>query len=412
MLVSSICFIAVFIMLSGCLMIYNSAENGIENELSSAAHTVMNLYEYKFKGNYSTSGSELYKGDVKLTESDFTEICGLIGCSEDLDFTIFINETRLFTSVKNSDGTNAVGTHAAENVTENVIGNSSEYYYRRVSVNETQYLGFYIPIFDQNSNTIGMIFAGKPLDSARSQTMAAMLVFIIVSAVILTITLIICTVFLDKIVAGLTDIRNYISRIANGDFTAVISDTTVERTDEIGEIGSNARLLCSNLRDMVERDPLTTLLNRRSCRSKLDELTCRRIPYTAVMSDLDFFKKINDSYGHATGDMVLKAVSSILKDAAQAHAGYAARWGGEEFLMVFPYYSVDESYTILYDILERIRNHSFTLNDKTFSITMTMGMTEHIPTETVDETINRADNNLYQGKLNGRNCIVHNNKSS
>ena len=125
-------------------------------------------------------------------------------------------------------------------------------------------------------------------------------------------------------------------KVANGDFGADLSLDILSRTDEVGDIACSANALRYSLRDLVERDPLTSLLNRRSCRKAIDRLLAQNKGYTVAMADIDYFKKINDGYGHACGDMVLKELSALIRERSEKQKGFASRWGGEEFLIILP----------------------------------------------------------------------------
>lgn len=395
-----IIFVTVFVLSAlitavGSKMIYDLTENDINKEVQNAARTLKSLYE-------SDYGSSNF---MELSADNFAEIINIIKCSNDIDFTLFQGDTRIFTSVRNNDGSLAVGTKAAEEVVENVLEGGQEYFYHRVMVNGEYYVGYYIPRADSSGEIVGMYFAGKPLESATANVVEAIQLFIVISAAILVVSVTFCIFYLRRIIIGMRDIKEYITKVANGDFSASISSKTVNRGDEIGDIGRHAEKLCDNLRDMIERDPLTMLYNRRSCRARLKELETERISYSIVMCDIDFFKKINDNYGHACGDAVLKKVAEILEQGVYKNNGFAARWGGEEFLLVYPEKSIDEVKVYLEMLADRLRNEEYTSGCITFRVTMTFGAVCREADEYFDDTINRADELLYKGKANGRNRI-------
>ncbi|MGN1102196.1 MAG: GGDEF domain-containing protein, partial [Huintestinicola sp.] len=155
-----------------------------------------------------------------------------------------------------------------------------------------------------------------------------------------------------------------------------------------------------------ERDPLTTLLNRRSCRKSIDKLLEQHKSYTAAMADIDHFKNINDSYGHACGDMVLKELSAMLKEETEKNKGFASRWGGEEFLIILPECGMQKAEAFLEGILIKIREFEYTWEGKRIPVTITIGAAEMAAGETPDDTINRADHLLYNGKESGRDRLV------
>jgi len=164
-----------------------------------------------------------------------------------------------------------------------------------------------------------------------------------------------------------------------------------------------------SLKSFVERDALTGLLNRRYGNmafvdvSKNAENTGET--YSVCLCDIDFFKKVNDTYGHDAGDLVLKAVANVISN-HMVGKGYSVRWGGEEFLMILPNCSIKEAEGFFEALLDEIRNHEFMWNDTRVPVTMTAGAVESKKDEAPDETINRADRLLYDGKKTGRNRLV------
>lgn len=398
----TVCCLCVVITAVGAKMIYSYTESGLKSEVQAAARTLKRLYDKDFV--ISTGNADIINihTNQNMTINDFNEITSLIGCSSDIDFTLFRNDTRFFTSVKNADGSAAVGTKADSDVTLNVLGNGNEYFNRKVMVNGQYYVGCYIPVTSFDGDTVGMCFAGKPLDAASKNAVTAVSAFIALSLAVLVISLVVCIIYLRAIISGMGDIKQFITGIANGDFSVKMKAETLRRSDEIGDIGQHALKLRENLRDMVERDPLTMLLNRRSCRNKISSLEESSTGYAVVMGDIDYFKKINDYYGHAAGDEVLKMVSALLSEVSRSNDGWVSRWGGEEFLAVFPQKNKDQVIEILKQLIEKVHDTKCSCGDNTISVTMTFGASVHCEGETMDDTIKKADDLLYKGKQNGR----------
>ncbi|MCF0130253.1 MAG: GGDEF domain-containing protein, partial [Pseudobutyrivibrio sp.] len=125
--------------------------------------------------------------------------------------------------------------------------------------------------------------------------------------------------------------------------------------------------------------------------------------------DIDFFKKVNDTYGHEAGDDVLKAVTRIINDAVKTR-GFVARWGGEEFLVVFENTDLETATKLLNKLLEKLRAEEIKSNtDKgiqTIKITMSFGVTPGGYEESNDSMLKRADGLLYQAKETGRNQVI------
>jgi len=164
------------------------------------------------------------------------------------------------------------------------------------------------------------------------------------------------------------------------------------------------------LRFLATRDPLTGCLNRRAAFERfeglLQEAQENNSPLTCIMVDIDFFKKINDRYGHAAGDKVIKYVSRVLRESSRVE-DLVARYGGEEFCLVLPglNFKAAEAFA------ERIRvrtNENF--NEKFASsrdLTISLGVADYRhDNESAMDMINRADEALYVSKDSGRNRVT------
>lgn len=391
---------------AGSMIIYISTDNEIKKEIKTAAMTLYNVYDMIYEGSYSVQDDLLCKGERVLTDSDFSEITHAIGSDSNIDFTVFLGDTRLMTSVRNADGSAAIGTKAAEEVVENVLEAGGDFFNSGVSVNGTRYMAYYIPIKNSAGQTIGMVFAGKPSDLASANVISMINIFMVISLVVLLIAVLVCAAFSNGMVKALLNIKKFMTGISSGDFTDTLDSVSLARTDEVGDIARSAVKLSEDLRSMVERDPLTMLLNRRACRIKMDKMLENGTVFTVIMGDIDFFKKINDTYGHSCGDDVLIGISLILKETASSNGGFVARWGGEEFVMALPDISVSDTETVLTALMDRIREFSVQSGSKTVNVTMTFGVTRCEPNGNIERSINRADELLYSGKQSGRNKVV------
>ena len=182
----------------------------------------------------------------------------------------------------------------------------------------------------------------------------------------------------------------------------------LKREDELTELGRSALSMQHSLRNLVERDTLTELYNRRSgghhLAASADRARSQNTPFTLVIGDIDLFKKVNDTYGHQCGDMVLKNISHILQKHIQDR-GYAIRWGGEEFLLVYENCALEEAHKSLNALLEEVRSTNFTFDGNQLHVTMTFGMVCD-PSRDLKDLLKEADDRLYYGKNHGRNQIV------
>lgn len=162
------------------------------------------------------------------------------------------------------------------------------------------------------------------------------------------------------------------------------------------------------LKQIASTDPLTKLWNRyRLLEHVKDYLANSSGAFCSVcLCDIDFFKKINDTYGHEAGDKVLEKLAEVFKEAMNAD-GAVARWGGEEFLLFWEGHNGDEAHIKLSDIRYAIKKMVIPYDDKEISITMTFGLVEYDRELNIDENIKIADERLYIGKQQGRDQIVY-----
>ena len=161
------------------------------------------------------------------------------------------------------------------------------------------------------------------------------------------------------------------------------------------------------IKNLASIDPLTKLINRRAMMEKLNELvnSPERNYFCIAIGDIDFFKKVNDTYGHEAGDAVLVMVADILSKFMEGK-GYVARWGGEEFLFVFFSGNGDEVVLELESIRRLIEKTPCRIENREIEVHMTFGLEEFNALKPLDTTISKADEKLYVGKTTGRNKII------
>ncbi len=156
-------------------------------------------------------------------------------------------------------------------------------------------------------------------------------------------------------------------------------------------------------------DALTNLNNRRQFETRLKQeiaITKRQNnPLCAMMIDIDFFKKVNDTYGHASGDEVLKTVASVIK-AQLRESDIPARYGGEEFAVLLPYTHIDEAKIVGERLRKAVEETTVSLDNLNINVTISMGLAEFRQDESGEELFAQADKALYKAKESGRNRVV------
>ena len=161
-------------------------------------------------------------------------------------------------------------------------------------------------------------------------------------------------------------------------------------------------------RDDATKDMLTGLGNRRAIEDRLARLASTGGPRLIAICDIDHFKSINDRYGHAVGDRVLKVVADALAEACAPHM--VGRWGGEEFLVIMPAIELDEGRAILDAAREQVSARHFKLretDEPIGSVTFSAGLSHAVGDNSENgAAIMRADAFLYRAKAEGRNRTI------
>ena len=161
-------------------------------------------------------------------------------------------------------------------------------------------------------------------------------------------------------------------------------------------------------------DALTGINNRHQFEIRLRQEVAasirQNIPLCAIMIDIDFFKSVNDTYGHQAGDAVLKEVSNTIKNSLR-ESDIPSRYGGEEFAILLPFTKLEEAYSVAQRLRASVEqaeiNISDVCEDKDFiKVTISVGVSEFNKDITGEELFRRADKALYDAKTHGRNKVV------
>lgn len=151
-------------------------------------------------------------------------------------------------------------------------------------------------------------------------------------------------------------------------------------------------------------DPLTGLYNRGYLMAEIEKRMQKdNASFIAVMMDVDDFKKINDTYGHTFGDNVLTTFANLIEQEVGTD-GFAARFGGEEFMIIFDHDNQTIALQTLHNLSSQLKNHY--QKELQLSVTFSGGLELYSSRKKIDELITNADNKLYQAKRNGKNQIV------
>ena len=164
------------------------------------------------------------------------------------------------------------------------------------------------------------------------------------------------------------------------------------------------------LDELARTDPLTGLANRRESTTILEYESARSLRasdgFAVALIDIDYFKSINDEYGHDAGDLVLADLAQLLRSSLRAQDS-VARWGGEEFLLILPQTRGEGAAVVSEKVRSAVENHSFALSSGEIHVTATVGVAIYDAASGIEAAVRAADESLYQGKQRGRNCVCH-----
>jgi diguanylate cyclase (GGDEF)-like protein len=175
----------------------------------------------------------------------------------------------------------------------------------------------------------------------------------------------------------------------------------IKRNVELQDMQKRLQMLASH-------DELTGLFNRRyvleRIEEKLPQIKRHQLNFCIMIMDVDHFKNVNDEYGHAAGDDVLRTTAEILTRELRQD-DIVARYGGEEFLMLLPMTELSSAEMLVERLRSTIEKQSYIFEGIRISVTASFGITQYALNDTADKMIDRADKALYQAKLAGRNCV-------
>ena len=388
-------------------IIYDSLRDEIRESLRTTTYLSYKIYNQIYPGDFVEDGEHVTKGGN--ASGPDTEVIDDIKMHTGVDVTLFYGDIRWLTTVKYADGSRVTGTRAHRDVTTHVLNAGSEYFSDSVLVNGEKYFGYYMPVRNTDSRIMGMIFTGKP----RRQVMRDIRNHIFVVCLLEVVTMLVAVCFVlhygKRMIYSLHETERFLGQIAEGNLGASLDPYVLGRKDEVGEMGRFASVLRDSIVELVGSDPLTGLGNRRSCDIALKNTVGRarkkNMPFVIVMADIDYFKKVNDTYGHQAGDEVLKTIADTFR-AHMIHHGFVFRWGGEEFLLIYEDMAKEAVCTHLGQLQNEIRSLRIPWEKEEIRVTMTFGVADFEGENKPEELVRRADENLYRGKHGGRDRIV------
>ncbi|MEW6697123.1 MAG: GGDEF domain-containing protein, partial [Bacillota bacterium] len=260
------------------------------------------------------------------------------------------------------------------------------------------------------------------------------------SLVIIALFMVFALFYSRRLTKPLERLAAEVNSIAEGNFQTVLDMQANKEVQELGRainhMSSTLLAKTNRLNDLIAQleqstedlyqeknklakisitDELTCLYNRRYINQELDRFTqlSRALGknISLMMLDLDHFKLVNDTFGHATGDVVLKEFAQLLRQCSRG-TDVIGRFGGEEFIIIVPFISGTQVKEIAERIRQEVSNTVFDADDNKIKVTVSIGVVTLIPSmdekvsEIIEKTIRIADECLYEAKRSGRNRVV------
>ena len=383
--------------------------NEIEVELKNNAKNLKTLYDVAYPGDYNLASSDPYrllKGKYDITTT--YSLLDKFGANTECEITLFYGDERILTTITGDDGSRIIGTRVQQRVADDVLKTGEAHFYYQAIVENKEYFSYYLPLKNSNGTVVGMIFVGRPTTSVKNAVFMAVVPLMVAAFILIIILLMIIVPFGSGFTAALMSIHDFLQDVSKGDLDAKLNASVANRDDELGEIGTSAISMQNALRSLIEQDTLTEIYNRRCANRKLsnllDDAKKDGRSVCVAIADIDHFKDVNDTYGHDCGDVVLRKLARMM-DEHMKSLGFAARWGGEEFLLVFENSELEGAVASLETLLDKIRATVIPYEFKKIRITVTFGVADNHENN-INRIVKNADKNLYVGKESGRNQVV------
>lgn len=392
----------------------------VENDMASQCHMISDIYDRMYPGSFNLEvldeeNYNLYKGQVDITAA--SQVIDSIHDAYGVDVSIFRRDLCVVTTMKDAAGNRLTLTKASPVVVSGVLETGEEQFYSNVLLNGETYFAYFMPISGTDAKEpFGMYAIYRLASDVHTLVLRSVLPVIILCLLATLLIGFISISYSQKIVGYLQQIQRFMHALSGGKFDVQLSGQVLSLEDELGDLAKSGQSMQRSLRMLVEYDALTGLYNRRSGDRRLRRAAKHALEYgtdyCVGICDIDFFKKVNDTYGHEAGDAVLKAVARILKRNMTGKQTTVARWGGEEFLLLFENCALADAHILLQKIHSEIYETTITCNEQPIRVTLSMGLVQADRNASEDAMLKEADSLLYYCKEHGRNQIQVKNMSN
>ncbi|MCL2122712.1 MAG: diguanylate cyclase [Desulfovibrionaceae bacterium] len=364
--------------------------------------------------------------------------------------TVFLGDTRITTTIM-ADGVRATGTALDPAIAKIVIEDGREYF-GDADILGSPYKTFYKPLLDATGEAFAALCIGIPLAELKEMSDILIRDGIIIGFTGLIISIMILFVILSSISKPIIMLSDNMDNVADGNLNINIM---IKTEDEVGQLGKSSQKVVDIIRKLIKDinttiiehekgntdycldigefqgdyqvlagriveladlgalDQLTRIPNRRSFDNRLalewDRAIRGKTSLSILLMDVDRFKNYNDTYGHQQGDVALRTVAKVLPQSLKRTIDFAARWGGEEFVVLLPDTDSSGALTVAEHIRAGVENTVIpSADERAAKVTISIGVNTQIPTQSssIDDFISKADEALYTAKATGRNRAV------
>ncbi len=401
--------LAVILSLVGYHTVFSSMARQEEQQMKSVVAQMRAMYDSAYPGEFGIrlldDGSYIvYKGQVDMT--DDTSVIDGIRDNFGYEATLFCRNIRVQTTLEDEDGKNLRNSKAAAKVDTEVLDGNSAKFYRSVTVGGDRSFAYYEPIVLENGDVYGMIGISRSARAVRMGAVRAVWPLVLASCLLAAVMGWISLRYTDGMIGAIAELQRFMQQAAKGDLQSDVPQRLQRREDELGSLAAEAGKMQRALRMLVEYDALTQLHNRRYGEKQLRALIGEDggAPFCVALAEMDRFKQVNDTYGLGAGDGALRAVAKIFKQHMAGH-GFAARWGGEEFLLVFEQTEEKDAYALMERMREALHACEIIYDKRSVRVTMSVGLVRGEAGETAEALLRRADERLHEAKSGGRDRI-------
>lgn len=245
--VGLICIVAILI---SNTVVKNKLLEDAKSELRATAESVLAAYDQNIGDYFVNAAGDLWKGSYNVSLSD--KFIDNLAQKTGIDITFFYGDRRLVTSLIDKNGDRITGSPAGEFLVENVLRDGNDVFTNRVSVDGEMYYGYYIPVYQNNSNEIiGMIFAGMPVSEVQKSL--DMITYIFLGAILIVMLIAVITSFIlaYSISNSIQGSVKVLESLADGNLNVEINQKNLRRGDEVGVITNSTKTLATNLKSMI-----------------------------------------------------------------------------------------------------------------------------------------------------------------